>query len=65
MEDRLKYCQKGKLYAERTNRTVSTIPCEEIGNTTYIVNVHFKENAKETLQQKINRMLKDEVKYSA
>ena len=38
---------------------------KKIGNTTYIVNIHFKENAKETLQQKIERMLKDEVKYSA
>ena len=38
---------------------------KKIGNTTYIVNVHFKDNAKETLQQKIERMLKDEIKYSA
>jgi len=37
---------------------------KKIGNTTYIVNIHFNENAKETLQQKIERMLKDEVKYS-
>lgn len=36
---------------------------KKIGNTTYIVNVHFKDNAKETLQQKIERMLKDEVRY--
>ena len=48
-------------------RTEQATPAlvKKIGNTTYIVNVHFKENAKETLQQKIERMLKDEVKYSA
>jgi len=37
---------------------------KKIGNTTYIVNVHFNKNAKETLQQKIERMLKDELKAS-
>ena len=55
------------------NNTVKKIQTEKaapalvkkIGNTTYIVNIHFKESAKETLQQKIERMLKDEVKYSA
>ena len=52
--------------AQKT-QTEQTAPSlvKKIGNTTYIVNVHFKENAKETLQQKIERMLKDEVKYSA
>ncbi len=32
-----------------------------IGKTTYIVHVHFNETAKETMEDKIKRMLRDEV----
>ena len=32
-----------------------------IGKTTYIVRLHFNENAKETLEDKIKRLIQDEV----
>ena len=32
-----------------------------IGTTTYIVKLHFNENAKETLEDKIKRLIQDEV----
>lgn len=35
---------------------------KQIGKTTYIVRVHFSETAQETLQEKIERMIRDEVK---
>jgi hypothetical protein len=34
---------------------------KQIGKTTYIVRVHFSETARETLQEKIERMIRDEV----
>lgn len=34
---------------------------KKIGQTVYIVRYHFNENAKESMQEKINRMLKTEV----
>ena len=32
-----------------------------IGNTTYVVRVHFSETAKETLEKKIKRMLREDM----
>lgn len=34
---------------------------KKIGQTTYVVRFHYSENAKETMQEKINRMLRMEV----
>ena len=34
---------------------------KKIGQTVYVVRYHFNENAKETMQEKINRMLVIEV----
>ena len=34
----------------------------KIEKTTYIVRVHFSETAKETMEDKIKRMLRDEVR---
>ena len=34
----------------------------KIVKTTYIVRVHFSETAKETMEDKIKRMLRDEVR---
>ena len=49
-----------------TNRTANTSPCptvrKQIGKTTYIVRVHFSETAKETMEDKIKRLLRDEVR---
>ena len=42
------------------------IPCptvrKQIGKTTYIVRVHFSETAKETMEDKIKRLLREEVR---
>lgn len=48
-----------------TNSTnINTCPTvrKQIGKTTYIVRVHFSETAKETMEDKIKRMLRDEVR---
>ena len=39
-----------------TEKTVTII-----GNTTYIVTTHFKENARETAEQKLLRLVTDRV----
>ena len=41
-----------------------TPPCirKTIDKTTYVVKVHFSETAKETLEDKIKRMLREEVR---
>ena len=35
---------------------------KQIGKATFLVRVHFSENSKETLQDKIQRLLMDEVR---
>jgi hypothetical protein len=54
-----------------TDKTTTTIPKTEqpdfvkrIGNTTYKVNVHFSTTSKETMSDKIIRMLRNEVQQS-
>ena len=46
--------------------TTAINPCptvrKQIGKTTYIVRVHFSETAKETMEDKIKRMLREEVR---
>ena len=37
---------------------------KRIGQTTYVVRSHYSEGAKETMQEKINRMLVNEVSRS-
>ena len=41
-------------------------PCfrKVIGNTTYVVRVHFSETAKETLKDKIKRLVREEITQS-
>lgn len=34
---------------------------KSIGKTTYVVRVHFNEEAKETMKDKINRMIKNDI----
>ena len=41
-------------------RTESNTFTKKIGQTTYVVRFHYKENARETMQEKINRMLVNE-----
>ena len=42
------------------------LPCptvrKQIGKTTYIVRVHFSQTAKETMEDKIKRLLREEVR---
>ena len=48
----------------KTNEIVTTAQNyyrKTIGKTTYLVRVHFSETATETLQDKIKRMLREEV----
>ena len=35
---------------------------KKIGKTTYIVRVHFSQTAKETMEDKIKRLLREEVR---
>lgn len=37
---------------------------KKIGKTTYVVKVHFSETSHETMQDKISRMLKNEVRHT-
>ena len=47
-------------------RTTNSTPCptvrKQIGKTTYIVRVHFSQTAKETMEDKIKRLLREEVR---
>ena len=49
-----------------TVNTMKTESCpifkRKIGKTTYVVRVHFSETAKETMEDKIKRMLREEVR---
>jgi len=44
---------------EQNNQLENRQPCfrKVIGNTTYVVRVHFSETSKERLRNKINRMV--------
>ena len=48
------------------NTATNTATCptvrQQSGKTTYIVRVHFSETAKETMEDKIKRMLREEVR---
>ena len=41
-------------------KTESNTFTKKIGQTTYVVRFHYSDNAKETMQEKINRMLVNE-----
>ena len=43
------------------NENIHNCFCKVIWNTTYVVWVHFSETAKETLEDKINRLVREEV----
>ena len=48
---------------QRVNQNNNQQPCfrKVIGNTTYVVQVHFSETTKETLRDKIMRLVRVEV----
>nr|WP_178856347.1 transposon-encoded TnpW family protein [uncultured Blautia sp.] len=45
-------------------KTESNTFTKRIGQTTYVVRFHYSENARETMQEKINRMLVNEASRS-
>ena len=57
--------RKEKLMGQVINsKTESNTFTKRIGQTTYVVRFHYNENARETMQEKINRMLVNEVNRS-
>ena len=51
-----------KMMNTKTERNTFT---KKIGQTVYVVRYHFNEDAKETMQEKINRMLVTEASRQA
>ena len=51
--------RKGKMIMEKmmNTKTEGNTFTKKIGQTVYVVRYHFNEDAKETMQEKINRML--------
>ncbi|MBR4079038.1 MAG: transposon-encoded TnpW family protein [Christensenellaceae bacterium] len=49
---------------QNNNQIDNRQPCfrKVIGNTTYVVRVHFSETSKEILKDKIKRLLQEEIK---
>lgn len=45
---------------EKNEKDTNNRFTKKIGKTTYQVTVHFSETSKETLQDKINRLIKNE-----
>ena len=52
---------------QNANQNDNRQPCfrKVIGNTTYVVLVHFSETAKETLEDKIKRLIGEAVRETA
>ena len=49
---------------QNNNQIDNRQPCfrKVIGNTTYVVRVHFSETSKETLEKKIKRLIGEEAR---
>ena len=56
----------GAIKNSMNNTATNSTPCptvrKQIGKTTYIVRVHFSQTAKETMEDKIKRLLREEVR---
>ena len=48
--------------ADRTNTSPAGTFSMRVGNTTYVVGVHFSKTSRDTLEDKVKRLIKDEVK---
>ena len=59
--------KKGKMIMEKmmNTKTEGNTFTKKIGQTVYVVRYHFNEDAKETMQEKINRMLVTEASRKA
>ena len=63
----LKDIIRGKMIMEKmmNTKTEGNTFTKKIGQTVYVVRYHFNEDAKETMQEKINRMLVTEASRQA
>ena len=61
------YIIPGEMIMEKmmNTKTEGNTFTKKIGQTVYVVRYHFNENAKETMQEKINRMLVTEASRQA
>ena len=57
--------RKKWLWKKWNTKTEGNTFTKKIGQTVYVVRYHFNEDAKETMQEKINRMLVTEVSRQA
>ena len=59
--------RKGKMIMKKmmNTKTEGNTFTKKIGQTVYVVRYHFNEDAKETMQEKINRMLVTEASRMA
>lgn len=48
--------------ADRTNASPAGTFSMRVGNTTYVVGVHFSKTSRDTLEDKVKKLIKDEVK---
>ena len=53
--------QKTNITKAKNNTPAGTFNMR-IGNTTYIIGVHFSKTSKDTLEDKMERLMRDEVK---
>lgn len=54
--------KKGEHRMENTKSHTPVALRKQIGGTTYVVRVHFNEDAKETMKDKIKRLMENDVK---
>ena len=61
------YIIRGEMIMKKmmNTKTEGNTFTKKIGQTVYVVRYHFNENAKETMQEKINRMLVTEASRQA
>lgn len=56
--------QKENKQMENKKANTSVALRKQIGGTTYVVRVHFNEDAKESMKDKIKRLIANEVRAS-
>ncbi len=52
-----------KIMCQKLEQNSANQPCfrKVIGNTTYVVRVHFSETSKETMEDKVKRLIQEDV----
>ena len=51
-------------YIEKVNSNNINCYCKIIGNTSYVVHVHFSEMSKQTMGEKIKRLIGEEIRQN-